>query len=190
MLFCLLSPLCKCDCFCKISICPSSPAKSLRPLICPGHKASDHLWVWRARIHRQSNIHRPMMVVVTGLSSIVPIKRLIHMQWVAPAGSICFITICDFVLFVFYTIIQCFSACMPESKLLFLCWHFSYETPPLGGTRQHQQDPLYFPVLPVVFYLGQQCIPTSDSLDGRHILRLVDNLANIIVSFLFQTVFF
>ena len=104
VLFCLLSPLCKCDCSCKISICPSLP---LPPIIfgCGEREYTDKV-IYTAL----------MMVVVTGLSNIVPIKRLIHMEWVAPAGSIC-----DFVLFVFYMIIQCFSACMPESKLLFLC---------------------------------------------------------------------
>ena len=107
-----------------------------------------------------------MLVGVTALSSIVTIilRHLRHMHWVALAGSVRFITICQFVPVVFYMGTQCVPACgLERIQIIFLSF--------VGTSVQT------FMILSLKF-------------EEAHIIGLVDSAANIVIAFVFQSLFF
>lgn len=107
-----------------------------------------------------------MLIIITAISSAVPIvlRHLRRMHWAALGGSARFITIFEHLSVVLFLGIQCLPEC-GEERLLVL-------------------------VLSVIGTLVQTTQTLSLKYEEAHVISLVDNATNIIVSFLLQAVFF
>ena len=107
-----------------------------------------------------------MLVVVTALSSIVTIvlRHLRKMHWVAVAGSLRFITIFEYLPIVLYMGTQCVPACGLERVQIV--------------------------ILSLISCAAQTCMILSLKFEEAHSIGLVDSAANIVISFIFQSLFF
>jgi len=107
-----------------------------------------------------------MLIVITAISSAVPIvlRHLRGMHWAALGGSARFITIFEHLSVVLFLGLQCLPECGEERMLVL--------------------------ILSVIGTAVQTTQTLSLKYEEAHVISLVDNATNIIVSFLLQAAFF